>query len=325
MGKYHPHGDQSIYDTLVRMAQDFSMRYPLVDGQGNFGSVDGDRPAAMRYTEARMARITHEMLARHRQGHRRLHAQLRRSNTEPTVLPARFPNLLVNGSTGIAVGMATNIPPHNLAESIDATVALIDNPEIELDGLMEHMPGPDFPTGAASSSAAPGIRDGIPHRPRPRAHAGARPHRVDDKRQEAIIVTELPYHGEQGATTADHEDRRARQATRRSKASPTCATSPTRTACACSSSSSATSIPEVVLEQALQAHPDGAVFGINMVALVDGVPQLLNLKEMLDVLPAPPERSRHAPHEYRLRKAEPRAHILAGLMIASATSTRSSR
>src|SRR3954447_3808002 len=148
MGNYHPHGDQAIYDTLVRMAQDFSMRYPLVDGQGNFGSIDDDPPAAMRYTEARLARLATEMLRDIDADTVDFTPNYDESSQEPLILPSRFPNLLVNGSSGIAVGMATNIPPHNLAETIDAVIAYIDDPEIEVAGLMQHIKGPDFPTGA---------------------------------------------------------------------------------------------------------------------------------------------------------------------------------
>ena len=158
IGKYHPHGDAAIYDAMVRLAQDFSMRYPLVDGQGNFGSIDGDPAAADRYTEARLARIATELLRDIDKDTRRLRPQLRRPQQEPLVLPARFPNLLVNGSLGIAVGMATNIPPHNLGEVIDATIASSTTPTIDIDDLMQHIKGPDFPTGGIILGRA-GIRD----------------------------------------------------------------------------------------------------------------------------------------------------------------------
>jgi DNA gyrase subunit A len=167
IGKYHPHGDQSVYDTLVRMAQPFSLRYLLVDGQGNFGSVDGDNAAAMRYTEARMAKLTHELMADIDKDTVDFQPNYDEKEQEPTVMPSRFPNLLVNGSAGIAVGMATNIPPHNLSEVIDATVALLDDPEIDIDGLMQHIPGPDFPTagiinGVAGCACARGPRSKWP-------------------------------------------------------------------------------------------------------------------------------------------------------------------
>jgi len=154
IGKFHPHGDQSVYDTLVRMAQPFSLRYMLVDGQGNFGSVDGDSAAAMRYTEARMSKLTHELLADIDKETVDFQPNYDEKELEPTVLPTRVPNLLVNGSAGIAVGMATNIPPHNLSEIIDATVALIDDPEIGVDGLMQYVPGPDFPTAGIINGSA---------------------------------------------------------------------------------------------------------------------------------------------------------------------------
>src|SRR6056297_185624 len=158
IGKYHPHGDSAVYDTIVRMAQPFSLRYVLVDGQGNFGSVDGDSPAAMRYTEVRMAKLAHELLADIDKETVDLVANYDESETEPAVLPTRVPNLLVNGSAGIAVGMATNIPPHNLGETINAALALLADPDIEIEGLMEHLPGPDFPT-AAILSGRRGIRE----------------------------------------------------------------------------------------------------------------------------------------------------------------------
>src|SRR5215211_575383 len=192
MGKFHPHGDSAIYDTLVRLAQDFSMRNPLVDGQGNFGSVDEDPAAAMRYTEARLAALAREML-------RDLDADTvdfvpnyDGQNREPTVLPARFPNLLVNGSSGIAVGMATNIPPHNLRETIGATIAFIENPQIDIDGLMRHIKGPDFPTGGIILGTS-GIREAYASG-RGRVRLQARAH-VEPLKQgkEAIVVTELPY------------------------------------------------------------------------------------------------------------------------------------
>src|SRR3954471_415066 len=192
MGNFHPHGDSAIYDTLVRLAQDFSMRNPLVDGQGNFGSVDDDPAAAMRYTEARLAPLAREML-------RDLDADTvdfvpnySNERQEPTVLPARFPNLLVNGASGIAVGMATNIPPHNLRETIDATIAYIDNPQVELDELMKHLKGPDFPTGGIIVGRG-GIRDAYADG-RGRVVIRAKAH-IEPLRQgkEAIVITEMPY------------------------------------------------------------------------------------------------------------------------------------
>ncbi len=210
MGKYHPHGDSAIYDTLARMAQDFSMRYPLVDGHGNFGNIDGWGAAAMRYTEARLARLATEML-------RDIDAETvdfaptyDGSRQEPVVLPARFPNLLVNGGSGIAVGMATNIPPHNLREVIDATIAYIDDPEIDVDALMKHIKGPDFPTAGIILGRS-GIRDAYATgRGRVRVQAKAHIEPIGQGK-EAIIVTELPVPGPQGRRRrADREDPRPR-------------------------------------------------------------------------------------------------------------------
>src|SRR3954470_9685232 len=192
MGKYHPHGDSAIYDTPVRMAQDFSMRSPLVDGQGNFGSIDDDPAAAMRYTEARLAPIAREMLRDLDADTVDFQPNYDGQNNEPTVLPARFPNLLVNGSSGIAVGMATNIPPHNLRETIAATVAYIDDPDIDTAGLMKHIKGPDFPTGGIIVGRQ-GIKDAY-ETGRGRILVRARAHTEDiGQGKEAIIVTELPF------------------------------------------------------------------------------------------------------------------------------------
>src|SRR3990172_12464547 len=193
IGKYHPHGDTAVYDTIVRMAQPFSLRYTLVDGQGNFGSVDGDAPAAMRYTEIRMSRIAHELLEDIDKDTVSFNPNYDESEREPAVLPTRIPNLLINGSAGIAVGMATNIPPHNLHETIDACLAMINDPDIDIPGLMEHLPGPDFPT-AAIINGVRGIREAY-HTGRGRIYVRARSHFETDKAsgREALIVTELPY------------------------------------------------------------------------------------------------------------------------------------
>src|ERR671920_295036 len=192
MAKYHPHGDLALYDTLVRLGQDFSLRYPLVDGQGNFGSIDGDPPAAMRYTEARLAPIAREMLRDLDADTVDFTPNYDGNENEPTVLPARFPNLLVNGSSGIAVGMATNIPPHNLRETIAATIAYIDDPDIDVDGLIQHIKGPDFPTGGIILGVT-GIREAY-ETGRGRVRVRARAHTEDiGQGKEAIIVTELPF------------------------------------------------------------------------------------------------------------------------------------
>src|SRR6059058_5656437 len=193
LGKYHPHGDTPVYDALVRMAQDFNMRYPLVDGQGNFGSVDGDMPAAMRYTEVRMSRIAHELLADIAKETVEFTPNYDETELEPSVLPTRIPNLLVNGQTGIAVGMATNIPPHNLTETVDACLALLEDPSLPLASLMQHMPGPDFPTGGIINGAqeiATAYRTG---RGRLSVRARVGIEEVGRGDRQAIVVTELPF------------------------------------------------------------------------------------------------------------------------------------
>ncbi|MBT8074070.1 MAG: DNA gyrase subunit A, partial [Xanthomonadales bacterium] len=193
IGKYHPHGDSAVYDTIVRMAQPFAMRYMLVDGQGNFGSVDGDAAAAMRYTEVRMSKLAHELLADLDKETVNFGPNYDESEYEPLVLPTRVPGLLVNGSAGIAVGMATNIPPHNLNEVIQATIALIEDPQLDIDGIMEHLPGPDFPT-AGIINGAQGIHEAY-HTGRGRIYMRARSHVETNERngKNSLIVTELPY------------------------------------------------------------------------------------------------------------------------------------
>jgi DNA gyrase subunit A len=315
MGKYHPHGDQSIYDTLARLAQDFAIRAPLVDGQGNFGSIDGDKPAAMRYTEARMARIATEMVQGIDEDTVNFMPNFDGREIEPEVLPSRFPNLLVNGSTGIAVGMATNIPPHNLGEVVDATVALIDNPEIDLDGLMEHIEGPDFPTGATILGRS-GIREAFETgRGRVRMQAVAHVEPIGQGK-EALIVTELPYMvrkgGEDGLITKiaalardkkipeisdlrDETDRNGMRLVIELKRD---------------------AIPDVVKNKLFKHTPMQQTFGVNCVALVDGVPQTLSLKSTLVHYLAHQKEVVIRRSKYRLRKAEARAHVLAGLLIA---------
>jgi DNA gyrase subunit A len=321
MGKYHPHGDAAIYDTLVRMAQDFSMRHQLVDGQGNFGSVDSDPPAAMRYTEARLARIATEMLRDIDADTVDFGPNYDGKNQEPLVLPARFPNLLVNGSAGIAVGMATNIPPHNLRETIAATVAYIEDPAIDVDGLMKHLPGPDFPTGGVILGTG-GIRDAY-RTGRGRVRVQARAH-IEPLSQgkEAIVVTELPYQVSKGdgrndgtgvikkiaevvqngkikeiSDLRDESDRHGMRLVIELKRD---------------------AIPKVVLNKLYKHTPMQTTFGVNMVALVDNVPRTVSLREVI---------SRYVEHQrevivrrtkHELRKAEDRAHILDGLLIALA-------
>ncbi len=211
MGNHHPHGDQSIYDTLVRLAQPFSLRYPLVDGQGNFGSIDDDPPAAMRYTEARLAKLAEEMLSELDSDTVDFGPNYDESKREPLVLPARFPNLLVNGSSGIAVGMATNIPPHNLSEVIGAIVTLIDKPDANVEDLMKHVKGPDFPTGAIIVGRV-GHPRRVPLGQRPRRHARSRAHRGAARRQERDHHHRASVRSEEGRRgRCDREDRRARQ------------------------------------------------------------------------------------------------------------------
>ncbi|OQX31496.1 MAG: DNA gyrase subunit A [Candidatus Sedimenticola endophacoides] len=314
IGKYHPHGDTAVYDTIVRMAQPFSMRYMLVDGQGNFGSVDGDSPAAMRYTEVRMARIAHSMLDDLDKETVDFTPNYDESEHEPQVLPARFPNLLVNGSAGIAVGMATNIPPHCLRETINGCLALIDDPEISIDGLMAHIPGPDFPT-AGMINGARGIHEAY-HTGRGRIYVRARTRiEGDDAGKQRIIVTELPYQVNkarllekiaelvkekriEGITElrdeSDKDGMRMVIELRRGE------------------------VAEVVLNNLFQHTQMQSVFGINMVALVDGQPRLLNLKQMLEFF------IRHRRDVvtrrtlFELRKARDRAHVLEGLAVALA-------
>jgi DNA gyrase subunit A len=317
MGKYHPHGDASIYDTLVRMAQDFSMRHTLVDGQGNFGSVDDDPPAAMRYTEARLARIATEMLRDIDADTVDFGPNYDGQNQEPLVLPARFPNLLVNGSAGIAVGMATNIPPHRLSEAVAATIAYIDDHEISVDDLMRHMPGPDFPTGGIILGTK-GIRDAY-ETGRGKVRLQARAH-IEPLSQgkEAIIVTELPYQVKKGgeggliqkiadlvhdkkipeiSDLRDESDRRGMRLVIELKRD---------------------AMPKVVLNKLYKHTPMQTTFGVNMVALVDNVPKTLSLRDVI---------GRYVDHQrevivrrtkHELRIAEDRAHILEGLLIALA-------
>src|SRR6266513_122657 len=315
MGNYHPHGDQAIYDTLVRMAQDFSMRYPLVDGQGNFGSIDDDPPAAMRYTEARLARLAEEMLRELESDTVDFGPNYDESKREPLVLPARFPNLLVNGSAGIAVGMATNIPPHNLTEVANAIVQLIDKPDSNVEDLMKHVKGPDFPTGAIIVGRA-GIRDAY-RSGRGRVVMRARAH-IEELRggKSAIIVTELPYGVKKGGDTGviakiadlvndkvlteisdlqDHSDRSGMRIQIELKRD---------------------AVPQVALNKLFKHTPLQSTFGYNAVALVGGVPRTLSLLELVrhylefqrEVV------TRRSKDE--LRKAEARAHVLRGYLIA---------
>jgi DNA gyrase subunit A len=315
IGKYHPHGDASVYDTLVRMAQPFSLRYLLVDGQGNFGSVDGDSPAAMRYTEARMSRLTHELLADIDKETVDFQPNYDEKEQEPTVLPARFPNLLVNGSAGIAVGMATNIPPHNLTEIIRATIALIDNPEIGIGELMEIVPGPDFPTAGIINGTA-GIHAAY-HGGRGRVRIRARAEiEVDDRTgREAIAVSELPYQVNKARLIEKIAELvKEKRLEGISELRDESDKDGMRIYIEIKRGESA----EVVLNNLYAQTPMESVFGINMVALVDGRPQLLNLKQMLEAFVRHRREVVTRRTIFELRKARARAHILEGLTVALA-------
>jgi DNA gyrase subunit A len=315
MGKYHPHGDSAIYDTLARMAQDFSLRYPLVDGQGNFGSIDDDPPAAMRYTEARLARLATELLRDLDADTVDFGPNYDESQREPLVLPARFPNLLVNGSSGIAVGMATNIPPHNLREVTAAVKAYLTDPAIDLAGLMEHVKGPDFPGGGMMS--AEGIADAYATgRASVRIRARAHVEPIKGGR-DAIVVTELPFMvkkgGDGGLITKIADLVREKKITGISDLRDESDRSGMRLVIETKRGGDP---PEVVLNQLYKRTPMQATFGVNMVALVDGVPRTLSLKELIEHYVAHQREvvTRRTQHE--LRQAEARAHILEGLLIA---------
>src|ERR1700757_1647699 len=317
MANYHPHGDSAISDSLVRMAQPFSLRYPLVDGQGNFGSIDDDPAAAMRYTEARLSRIATELLRDIDANTVDFEPNYDESRRQPSVLPSRFPNLLVNGSAGIAVGMATNMPPHHLGETIDAVVAMIDDPDINVDGLMKHIKGPDFPTGSIIVGRS-GIRDAY-RTGRGRIVMRARAH-IEELRggKSAIVVTELPYGVKKGGDAgvirkiadlvqdkvltevsdlADHSDRSGMRIQIELKRD---------------------AVPQVALNKLFKHTSLQATFGYNAVALVDGVPRTLSLLELVthyldfqrEVV------SRRSKDE--LRKKEARAHVLEGYLKALA-------
>src|ERR1700690_3360006 len=314
-GKYPPHGDSAIYDTLVRLAQDFSMRYPLVDGHGNFGNIDGYSAAAMRYTEARLDRLATEMLRDLDSDTVDFVPTYDGTRQEPVVLPARFPNLLINGASGIAVGMATNIPPHNLREVIGATIAYIDDPEIDVEGLMKHIKGPDFPT-AGTILGREGIRDAYATgRGRVRVQAKAHIEPIGEGK-EAIIVTELPYQVRKGgdgglilkirdlvldkkipeiSDLRDESDRRGMRIVIELKRD---------------------AIPKVVLNKLHKHTPMQTTFGVNMVALVDNVPRTLSLREVLGHYVDHQREGIGRRTKFELAKAEARAHILEGLLIA---------
>src|SRR4249920_1413623 len=315
MGKYHPHGDSAIYDTLVRMAQPFSLRYPLVDGQGNFGSIDDDPAAAPRYTEARLSKLATELLRDIDANTVDFEPNYDESRRQPSVLPSRFPNLLVNGSTGIAVGMATNMPPHHLGDTIDAVVAMIDDPDINVEGLMKHMKGPDFPTGAFVVGRS-GIRDAY-RTGRGRIVMRARAH-IEELRggRSAIIVSELPYGIKKGGDTgvivkiadlvrdkvltevsdlADHSDRTGMRIQIELKRD---------------------AVPQVALNKLFKHTSLQATFGYNAVALVEGVPRTLSLLEFVRHYLDYQREIVVRRSTFELRKAVDRAHALEGYLIA---------
>jgi len=313
IGKYHPHGDVAVYDTIVRMAQPFSLRYMLIDGQGNFGSVDGDSPAAMRYTEVRMSRIAHELLADIDKETVDFSPNYDGSETEPAILPTRIPNLLINGSSGIAVGMATNIPPHNLGEVISGCLALIDRPDIDVSELLEIIPGPDFPT-AAIINGTDGIREAY-ETGRGRIHVRARIAVESVDAGERIVVTELPYQVNKARLMeriaelvkdkklegirelrdeSDKDGMRMVVELRRGE------------------------IAEVVLNNLYQQTQMQVVFGVNMVALIQGRPQILSLKQLIECFLRHRREVITRRTLYDLRKARERAHNLEGLAVALA-------
>ncbi len=315
IGKYHPHGDQAAYDTIVRMAQDFSLRYMLVDGQGNFGSVDGDSAAAMRYTEVRLAKVAHEMLADIDKETVDYGPNYDGSEREPLVLPARLPNLLINGSSGIAVGMATNIPPHNLNETVEACLLALHNPEVTVDELIEVLPAPDFPTGAIIYGLD-GVREGY-RTGRGRVVMRAKTHfeEIDRGNRTAIIVDELPYQVNKRtlleriaelvndkkiegiSDLRDESDKSGMRMVIELKRNE---------------------VPEVVLNNLFKQTALQDTFGMNMVALVDGQPRLLNLKQMIECFLAHRREVLTRRTVFELREARARGHVLEGLAVALA-------
>ncbi|NQX91888.1 MAG: DNA gyrase subunit A [Flavobacteriales bacterium] len=312
LGKYHPHGDSSVYDTMVRMAQDWSLRYPMVDGQGNFGSIDGDNPAAMRYTEARLRKIAEEMLSDLDKETVDFSPNFDDSLSEPTVLPARLPNLLVNGAAGIAVGMATNMPPHNLTEVINGTVAYIDDNDIPIEGLMEHVKAPDFPTGGIIYGME-GVRQAF-ETGRGRVVMRGKSHFEETRTgKEVIIVDEIPYQVNKAdmikktaelvndkkiegiSEIRDESDRKGMRIVYELKRD---------------------AIPNVVLNKLYKYTSLQTSFSVNNIALVKGRPEMLNLKDMISNFVEHRHEVVVRRTQYELRKAEERAHVLEGLIIA---------
>ena len=315
IGKYHPHGDSAVYDTMVRMAQPFSMRALLIDGQGNFGSVDGDAPAAMRYTEVRMSKIAHELLADIEKETVDFVENYDGSESEPSVMPTRLPNLLINGSSGIAVGMATNIPPHNLNEVVDACLAVIENPSIEIPELMEHLPGPDFPTAGIINGAAGIYSAYCTGRGRVHMRARTEVENFGTRGREAIIVTELPFQVNKArliekiaelvrdkriegiSELRDESDKDGMRIVIELRKGE---------------------VSDVVLNNLYKQTPMQSVFGINMVALHEGQPKLLNLKQILEAFLAHRREVVTRRTIFDLRKARDRAHVLEGQAVALA-------
>ena len=315
IGKYHPHGDTAAYDTMVRMAQPFSLRYLLVDGQGNFGSVDGDSPAAMRYTEVRMSRLAGELLADIDKETVEFVPNYDGSEIEPSVLPTRVPNLLINGSSGIAVGMATNIPPHNLVEIVNACVAYIDNPAITIPELMEHVPGPDFPTAGIINGAREIYNAYTTGRGRIVVRAKAEIEEYDDAGREAIIVTELPYQVNKARLLERIADLvRGKLLEGISELRDESDKDGMRVVIELKRNENA----EIVLNNLYKQTPMESVFGVNMVALLDGQPRLLNLKDMIEAFVRHRREVVTRRTVFDLRKARERGHILEGLAVALA-------
>src|SRR3989440_6763095 len=312
IGKYHPHGDVPVYDTIVRLTQDFSMRYQLIDGQGNFGSVDGDAPAAMRYTEVRMARLANQLLADIEKETVNFQPNYDESLSEPTVLPTRIPNLLINGSDGIAVGMATKIPPHNLTEIIDATIAVIRDPEIKIEKLLKIVKGPDFPTGGIICGREEIRNSYLTGRGIIQMRAKATIDRIGRGTQErdAVIISELPFHVNEAklheriaelanakkiegiSEVRDESDRHGMRLVVELKRD---------------------AVPQIVLNKLFKLTPMQSSFGVINLAIVNGQPRVLTLKQMLEAFVDFRREVVRRRTEYDLRKARARAHILEGL------------
>ena len=317
IGKYHPHGDSAVYDAIVRMAQPFSMRYMLVDGQGNFGSVDGDMPAAMRYTEVRMSRLAQELLADIDKETVDFVPNYDESEQEPAVLPARVPNLLVNGASGIAVGMATNIPPHNLTEIINALLAVIDDPAITLAGLMQHVPGPDFPTAGIINGAQEIVAAYRTGRGRLSIRGRCTIEDMEGGKRQAIIITELPYQVNKARLIERIADL-VRGKNIEGIASDGLRDESDKDGMRIVIELKRGENAEIVLNNLYTQTPLETVFGINMVALQDGQPRLMSLREMLDAFLRHRREVITRRTIYELRKARERAHLLEGLAVALA-------